>query len=64
MLLDINIIILKRSFEEYCSDKRGIEAIRRAKAFLHWYLGEEMDEAEFTESYNNLTDLINEYEGY
>lgn len=34
------------------------------KAFLHWYLGEGMDEAEFSEAENNMIDLISEYQQY
>ncbi|XP_048005851.1 tubulin beta chain-like [Leguminivora glycinivorella] len=34
------------------------------KAFLHWYLGEGMDESEFAEADNNLSDLISEYQQY
>lgn len=33
-------------------------------AFLHWYLGEGMDEQEFKDSESNLHDLINEYQQY
>lgn len=36
----------------------------RRKAFLHWYLGEGMDEQEFTEAESNLIDLISEYQQY
>ncbi|RZC36798.1 hypothetical protein BDFB_012336 [Asbolus verrucosus] len=36
----------------------------RRKAFLHWYLGEGMDELEFTEAESNLIDLISEYQQY
>ena len=36
----------------------------RRKAFLHWYTGEGMDEAEFTESESNMADLISEYLQY
>jgi len=36
----------------------------RRKAFLHWYLGEGMDEMEFTEAESNVTDLIAEYQQY
>mmetsp|Transcript_8156 Transcript_8156/g.16920 ORF Transcript_8156/g.16920 Transcript_8156/m.16920 type:complete len:442 (+) Transcript_8156:79-1404(+) len=34
------------------------------KAFLHWYIGEGMDEMEFTEAESNLNDLISEYQQY
>jgi len=36
----------------------------KRKAFLHWYLGEGMDEMEFTEAESNMQDLINEYQQY
>lgn len=39
-------------------------AMFRRKAFLHWYLGEGMDEAEFAEAENNMNDLISEYQQY
>lgn len=31
---------------------------------MHWYLGEGMDEAEFSEAENNMNDLISEYQQY
>lgn len=36
----------------------------RRKAFLHWYTGEGMDETEFADADNNLSDLISEYQQY
>lgn len=36
----------------------------KRKAFLHWYTGEGMDEAEFTEAEANLKDLLSEYQQY
>ena len=36
----------------------------RRKAFLHWYTGEGMDEAEFSESESNMNDIISEYLQY
>jgi len=36
----------------------------RRKAFLHWYIGEGMDEMEFTEAESNMNDLIAEYQQY
>ena len=36
----------------------------RKKYHLHWYLGEGMDEMEFTEAESNLNDLISEYSYY
>ena len=34
------------------------------KAFLHWYIGEGMDQTEFTEAETNMIDLISEYQQY
>lgn len=34
------------------------------KAFLHWYVGEGMDEMEFNEAESNMNDLISEYQQY
>jgi tubulin beta len=39
-------------------------AMFRAKAFLHWYTGEGMDEMEFTEAESNMNDLVSEYQQY
>jgi len=39
-------------------------AMFKRKAFVHWYLGEGMDEMEFTEAEANLNDLVNEYQQY
>uniref|UniRef100_A0A182RFR3 Tubulin beta chain n=1 Tax=Anopheles funestus TaxID=62324 RepID=A0A182RFR3_ANOFN len=36
----------------------------RQRAFLHWYTGEGMDEGEFTEMENKLTELVDEYDTY
>jgi len=37
----------------------------RRKAFLHWYIGEGMDEMEFTEAEStNLSYLVSKYEQY
>jgi tubulin beta len=41
-----------------------LSAMFRRKAFLHWYTGEGMDEAEFTEAESNMLDLIQEYHQY
>lgn len=40
------------------------QAMFRRKAFLHWYIGEGMDEMEFTEAESNMNDLIAEYQQY
>lgn len=39
-------------------------AMFRRKAFLHWYIGEGMDEHEFIDAENNMNDLISEYQQY
>ena len=39
-------------------------AMFRRKAFLHWYIGEGMDEMEFTEAESNTNDLGPEYQQY
>jgi tubulin beta len=31
------------------------------KAYFHWYVGEGMDEMEFTEAESNMNDLVSEY---
>ncbi|XP_036886241.1 tubulin beta chain-like [Sturnira hondurensis] len=36
----------------------------RRKTFLHWYIGEGMDEMEFTEAESNVDDLVSEYQQY
>lgn len=36
----------------------------RRKAFLHWHVGEGMDEVEFTEAGSNMNDLVSEYQQY
>ncbi|XP_034233414.1 tubulin beta chain-like isoform X2 [Thrips palmi] len=49
--------IFKRIGEQF-------SAMFRRKAFLHWYIGEGMDEAEFIEAESNMGDLIAEYQQY
>eukprot|EP01062_Namystynia_karyoxenos_P029087 TRINITY_DN2191_c0_g1_i15.p1 TRINITY_DN2191_c0_g1~~TRINITY_DN2191_c0_g1_i15.p1 ORF type:complete len:445 (+),score=156.95 TRINITY_DN2191_c0_g1_i15:84-1418(+) len=39
-------------------------AMLRRRAFLHWYTGEGVDEAEFAQAEGNMTDLISEYQQY
>ncbi|XP_056850188.1 tubulin beta-1 chain-like [Raphanus sativus] len=39
-------------------------AMFRRKAFLHWYIGEGMDEMEFTEAESNMNDLVSDYQQY
>ena len=36
----------------------------RRRAFIHWYVGEGMDEMEFTEAESNMNDLVSEYQQY
>jgi tubulin beta len=36
----------------------------KKKAFLHWYIGEGMDEMEFIEGDRSISDLISEYQQY
>lgn len=49
--------LFKRISEQYT-------AMFRRKAFLHWYVGEGMDEEDFSEAENNLMDLLSEYQQY
>lgn len=49
--------LFKRISEQYSS-------MFRRRAFLHWYTGEGMDESDFTEADNNMSDLISEYQQY
>lgn len=39
-------------------------AMFKRKAFLHWYIGEGMEEMELTEAESNMSDLISEYQQY
>lgn len=39
-------------------------AMFKRKAYLHWYIGEGMDEMEFTEAESNMNDLVAEYQQY
>ncbi|KIM84885.1 hypothetical protein PILCRDRAFT_96615 [Piloderma croceum F 1598] len=39
-------------------------AMYKRRAFLHWYIGEGMDEQEFAEAESNADDLIREYQQY
>nr|XP_008981173.3 tubulin beta-8 chain-like [Callithrix jacchus] len=39
-------------------------AMFRHKAFLHWYMGEGMDEMEFIEAESNVNDLVSEHQQY
>eukprot|EP01098_Paradermamoeba_levis_P006254 TRINITY_DN25_c0_g1_i5.p1 TRINITY_DN25_c0_g1~~TRINITY_DN25_c0_g1_i5.p1 ORF type:complete len:366 (+),score=140.35 TRINITY_DN25_c0_g1_i5:361-1458(+) len=42
----------------------SFNAMFKRKAFIHWYLGEGMEENEFNEAESNMKDLIDEYQGY
>ena len=39
-------------------------AMFRRKAFLHWYIGEGVDEMEFTEAESHMNDHVSEYQPY
>lgn len=39
-------------------------ALYRRKAYLHWYLGEGMEEIEFNDAESNINDLVSEYRQY
>lgn len=39
-------------------------AMFKRKAFLHWYIGEGMEEMELTEAESNMSDLVSEYQQY
>jgi len=39
-------------------------AMYKRRAYIHWYLGEGMDEMEFAEAESNTLDLIAEYQQY
>ncbi|XP_072048478.1 tubulin beta-4B chain-like [Amphiura filiformis] len=49
--------VFKRILEQFT-------AMLRRKAFLHWYIGEGMDEMVFTEAESNMNDLVSEYQQY
>lgn len=49
--------LFKRISEQFAS-------MFRRKAFIHWYTGEGMEEADFIEADSNLSDLIAEYQQY
>jgi tubulin beta len=36
----------------------------RRKAFVHWYIGEGMEEMDFVEAESNTSDLLSEYTSY
>lgn len=40
------------------------EKMFKRKAFLHWYLGEGMEETDFIEGLKSINDLICEYQQY
>ncbi|XP_028039878.1 tubulin beta chain [Bombyx mandarina] len=49
--------IFKRISEQFA-------AMFSRKAFLHWYTGEGMEEGDFAEADNNVSDLLSEYQQY
>ncbi|VEL08920.1 unnamed protein product [Protopolystoma xenopodis] len=50
-------MVFKRVQEAY-------SAMFKRRAFVHWYTGEGLDEAEFVETESNVLDLITEYQQY
>ena len=46
------------------SEELEFTVIFRRKTFLHWYIGEGMDEMEFTETNSNLSVLVIKYQNY
>ena len=46
------------------SEELEFTVIFRRKTFLHWYIGEGMDEMEFTETKSNLSVLVIKYQNY
>lgn len=64
-------IVYNQIFGKFCSIQELFRrvseqytAMFRRKAFLHWYIGEGMDEHEFIDAENNMNDLISEYQQY
>lgn len=47
--------VFKKILEKY-------QKMQQRKAFLHWFLGEGMEEEEFSNAEKSLTDLISDYE--
>lgn len=56
-----NTTAMQQPFQRFT---RHFELMYNRKAFLHWYMGEGMDQMEFTEASSNLQDLIAEYQQY
>jgi tubulin beta len=56
-----NNTALKSIYERVVSQFQNLYG---RKAFIHWYVGEGMDEMEFTEAESNVNDLIAEYQQY
>lgn len=56
-----NTTAIQELFKRICEQ---FSAMFRRKAFLHWYIGEGMEEMEFTEAEANTQDLISEYQQY
>ena len=50
--------------ELFSRTSQQFSSMFKRRAFLHWYIGEGMEETEFTEAESNLNDLIAEYQQY
>nr|AFM80053.1 beta-tubulin [Teleopsis dalmanni] len=48
--------------ETFNQIKAHFSAMFKRKAFLHWYMGEGMEQLDFIEARSNLNDLISEYQ--
>ncbi|KAL0623826.1 beta-4 chain, partial [Plecturocebus cupreus] len=48
----------------FISNNIAIRELFKCKAFLHWYMGEGMDEMAFTEVESNVNDPVSEYQHY
>jgi len=56
-----NSTSIKALFQRFSAQ---FTAMFRRKAFVHWYVGEGMEELEFSEAEANMKDLIQEYQQY
>ncbi|OAF67118.1 hypothetical protein A3Q56_05144 [Intoshia linei] len=54
-----NTTAIQEPFARICTQ---FNTMYKRKAFIHWYTDEGMDADELTEAYNNMLDLINEYQ--
>mmetsp|Transcript_34769 Transcript_34769/g.42898 ORF Transcript_34769/g.42898 Transcript_34769/m.42898 type:complete len:270 (+) Transcript_34769:342-1151(+) len=65
LLTSCTTIINSTSIQNVFARVRGqYAAMMKRKAFLHWYTGEGMDEMEFVQAEENVSDLISEYQQY